>query len=54
MAFTKIKAQEAKGEPDARLSVLDAVDGQHNLVNMVAITTVSGGVLLALLAAKRF
>jgi hypothetical protein len=26
----------------------------HNLVNMVAITTVSGGVLLALLAAKRF
>jgi len=26
----------------------------HNLVNMVAITAVSGAVLLALLAAKRF
>lgn len=26
--ITKIKAQEGKGEPDVRLCVLDAVDGQ--------------------------
>jgi hypothetical protein len=26
--ITKIKAQEGKGEPDARLCVLDTVDGQ--------------------------
>ena len=53
--ITKIKAQEGKGEPDARLRVLDAIDvATHNLVNMVAITAVSGAVLLALLAARRF
>ena len=52
--ITKIKAQEGKGKPDLRPWVLDLSMAEHNLVNMVAVTAVSGAVLLALLAAKHF
>ena len=52
--ITKIKAQEGKGEPDARLCVLDTVDGHPQSGQYGSTTAVSGAVLLALLAAKRF
>ena len=53
--ITKIKAQEGKDEPDASHYVSSTLSmATHNLINMVATTAVSGAVLLALLAAKRF
>ena len=45
----KAKANRALAYVSSTLSM-----ARHNLVNMVAITAVSGAVLLALLAARRF
>ena len=49
--ITKIKAQVSRTLTYVSSTLSMA---RHNLVNMVAITAVSGVVLLALLAARRF
>ena len=50
----KSKRKKAKASPTLAYVSSTLSMARHNLVNMVAITAVSGAVLLALLAARRF
>jgi hypothetical protein len=51
---TKAETEEIKNEPCAGSRRIDDIDGDPNLINMVAVGTVSGAVLLTLLAARHF
>ena len=53
-ASQKSKRKKVKANPTLAYGSSTLSMATHNLVNMVAITAVSGTVLLALLAAKRF
>ena len=53
-ASQKSKRKKAKANPTLAYRSSTLSMASHNLVNLVAITLVSGTVLLALLAAKRF
>ncbi|PDT55706.1 hypothetical protein CO678_42360 [Bradyrhizobium diazoefficiens] len=51
---TNVKTQEIKSALVAILLGTDAIGATRNLINMVAVSVVSGTVLLGLLAAKHF
>ena len=53
-ASQKLKRKKAKTNRTLAYASSTLLMARHNLVNMVVITAVSGAVLLALLAARRF